>query len=97
MRGVGDLFLRLDLWEGDVMNEPAFHVSTRVDKKFGGFGHCDGEATYQFGGMTLRDYFAAKALNGLIANPNLVGPMGLFAKKSYAYADAMLTEREDKP
>ena len=47
-------------------------------------------------GMTLRDYFAAKALEGLIAH--LVGLKGKdvqdYAKRSYEYADAMLKQRE---
>ena len=49
-------------------------------------------------GMTLRDYFAAKALPGLIAaimvnechNWNPID----FAKESYLIADAMLQERK---
>jgi hypothetical protein len=46
-------------------------------------------------GMTLRDYFAAKAMNGLISDgavPELSGK--LIAEMSYAMADAMLVERE---
>jgi len=55
------------------------------------------------GGMTLRDYFAAKALQGLLASPR--APMGddgklanpvtdhLYAKVAYIAADAMLKER----
>lgn len=44
-------------------------------------------------GMTLRDYFAAKALQGLIASgddPFLISDM---AKSAYAMADAMLKAR----
>lgn len=42
-------------------------------------------------GMTLRDYFAAKAMQGLIARI----PMSGTEQASFAYliADAMLTER----
>ena len=46
-------------------------------------------------GMTLRDYFAAKAMNGLISDgavPELSGE--LIAEMSYAMADAMLKARE---
>lgn len=45
-------------------------------------------------GMTLRDYFAAKAMHGMLANPT----RGSFnceatSSNSYAMADAMLAER----
>ena len=45
-------------------------------------------------GMTLRDYFAAKAMQALIARnvPNI----SVIARESYRYADAMLKEREAK-
>lgn len=45
-------------------------------------------------GMTLRDYFAAKAMQGLLANPGAaMCPVTLVA---YAYetADAMIAERD---
>lgn len=48
-------------------------------------------------GMTLRDYFAAKAMQGLQANPtDEVMNTGLDAIAQYAYeqADAMLKARE---
>jgi hypothetical protein len=43
-------------------------------------------------GMTLRDYFAAKALEGKLAT----GETGFddIAKRAYKYADAMLKARE---
>ncbi len=49
-------------------------------------------------GITMRDYFAAKALCGLIASYAVPG-VGLpnaeiAAQHSYEYADAMLKERE---
>lgn len=50
-------------------------------------------------GMTLRDYFAAKALQGLIASPRGT-PNGAdatdtyYAKAAYIMADAMIAERE---
>ena len=46
------------------------------------------------GGMTLRDYFAAKALAGLLAcgiQPQS-GP-DMYARDAYAVADAMIQER----
>ena len=52
-------------------------------------------------GMTLRDYFAAKAMQGLLANPKLQehilkqgGAFGGWIEESaYSWADAMLKER----
>ena len=54
---------------------------------------------HQQGGMTLRDYFAAKAMQGLIASPRGT-PDGsnatdeYYAKCAYIMADAMLKARE---
>lgn len=45
-------------------------------------------------GMTLRDYFAAKALQGLLSDPNVLAPHSVFASKAYEMADAMLVARE---
>lgn len=51
-------------------------------------------------GMTLRDYFAAKAMQGVIASTEGIGleinyrHCDIIAKKAYMYADAMLKERE---
>ena len=62
-------------------NPPAFPVFPET-----GGGHA---AAFQ--GMTLRDYFAAKAMQALIDND------GLFSEiptQAYALADAMLAARE---
>lgn len=47
-------------------------------------------------GMSLRDYFAAKALQGLIADPNIFLDNTEFAiaHDAYVIADAMLKARE---
>lgn len=47
-------------------------------------------------GMTLRDYFAAKAMQGFIsAGPGeLTETVGLIAELSYKIADALLVARE---
>ncbi len=45
-------------------------------------------------GMTLRDYFAAAALQGILANPIDVRPETV-VKASYEYADAMLAARKE--
>ena len=47
-------------------------------------------------GMTLRDYFAAKAIQGLLASPKLsleASKMSL-AQQAYSVADAMLEARD---
>jgi hypothetical protein len=49
-------------------------------------------------GMELRDYFAAQALIGLLANPRCDAANGLLCPQSaYELADAMLREREKRP
>ena len=44
--------------------------------------------------MTLRDYFAAKALQGLLAGTLKSSDTSLIARDCYAMADAMLKARE---
>jgi hypothetical protein len=44
-------------------------------------------------GMTLRDYFAAKAMQGILADPNTPEIMDI-AGAAYEVADAMLKARE---
>ena len=44
-------------------------------------------------GMTLRDYFAAKALQGLLAGTT-TSDGNMIVKDAYAIADAMLKARE---
>ncbi|EKJ8216970.1 hypothetical protein [Citrobacter sedlakii] len=48
-------------------------------------------------GMTLRDYFAAKVINGILSDPNaglLEDDLNRYAVISYKAADAMLKARE---
>jgi hypothetical protein len=45
-------------------------------------------------GMTLRDYFAAKAMQGMISI-NSETPHDYVAIDAYSYADAMLRTREE--
>lgn len=50
-------------------------------------------------GMTLRDYFAAKAMQGMLANPKLQEQIlkagqSWIEESAYAVADAMLKARE---
>lgn len=55
---------------------------------------------HYFMGMTLRDYFAAKAMQGMLANPKLqeqildVGQSWI-EESAWAVADAMLKTREE--
>jgi len=46
-------------------------------------------------GMHLRDYFAAKVMQGFAANPDAAWSDGLvgMAREAYEWADAMLRER----
>ena len=46
------------------------------------------------GGMSLRDYFAAKAMQGILSNPQYRGEDSQFVNAAYEMADAMLMERE---
>ncbi len=54
-------------------------------------------------GMSLRDYFAAAALQGMIASSPVVDRTDSkainkprWAKQAYSFADAMLAERDKK-
>lgn len=50
-------------------------------------------ASQQFAGMTLRDYFAAKALSGMLADPTFEQGCEKAAQTAYLFAEAMLQER----
>ena len=56
------------------------------------FPHIDSGCGRFEEGMTLRDYFAAKVLQGLLAS-GLDQPKFEFARKSYEMADEMLKAR----
>jgi len=45
-------------------------------------------------GMTLRDYFAAKAMQSILSDPNYSSPDDKLAEASYWIADAMIKARE---
>jgi hypothetical protein len=55
----------------------------------------DEEVKQQFQGMTLRDYFAAKAMNSLISDPDWRSDMVWHetAYAAYQMADAMMEAR----
>ena len=50
--------------------------------------------------MTLRDYFAAAALHGIVSDPSLFvkskRDVELVSRSAYEFADAMLKAREGK-
>ena len=76
---------------------PAFPVNTRPCETTDDFGHQDSETTWQFGGMTLRDYFAAKAMAGFLTTESFSDHYtdGI-AAAAYHMADAMLKARGEK-
>ena len=59
------------------------------------FEYEDEIAQYVSHGMTLRDYFAAKAMQGLLSNSETNRAWGVNENAKYAYeqADAMLKEK----
>ena len=62
-------------------NPPAF-----PNEGFNGWGE-------PFQGMTLRDYFAAKAMQAIISSHNNT-TLEFVSGKAYQYADAMMKTRE---
>ncbi|HGV3853567.1 TPA: hypothetical protein ACNG1O_003242 [Escherichia coli] len=52
------------------------------------------EHNYPIEGMTLRDFFAAKAMQGRLANPDWLCSDDRIATEAYQIADAMLRARE---
>lgn len=51
-------------------------------------------SNYSSPGMTLRDYFAAKAMQGIISSECNYGAFSDLASDAYSIADAMLRARE---
>ena len=60
------------------------------------FKHPTTGAIIENQGMDLRDYFAAKAMQAMIAEPSLTATPEKFAQRSYMVADAMIKQREVK-
>ena len=56
--------------------------------------HQSSASTWHHEGMTLRDYLAAKAMQGLLACPGTDANAKTVAKAAYIVADAMLRARE---
>ena len=57
---------------------------------------CNRDGYAVTGGMTLRDYFAAKVIQGIVSHDPTFSQkyVDLAAKDAYVYADAMLKARE---
>ena len=77
---------------------PAFARDSHMDKQIGLY--------VQQQGMTLRDYFAAAALQGILSGAdrstvkyleNMRYPAGEMSSAAYNIADAMLKAKEAKP
>ena len=47
-------------------------------------------------GLSMRDYFAAKAMQGMFSNPDYTGPINDVVTAAYQASDAMLKAREAK-
>jgi hypothetical protein len=64
-----------------------------MNKETGGPAFPTDSHEYNYQGMTLRDYFAAKAMQGLMAS-TIDATLKTFAQQSYKMADAMLEARK---
>ena len=79
---------------------PQAYEHTAVVTKMYGAGELTAgqlkNATSQLAGMTLRDYFAAKAMQGFVSDPDWRVDMmpDETARAAYHQADAMLKARE---
>ncbi|WP_320744137.1 hypothetical protein [Enterobacter mori] len=71
---------------------PAFPCDSIVERDE--VGHLHGFEVSS-GGMTLRDYFAAKAMQGIISSECNYGAFSDLASDAYSIADAMLRAREE--
>ena len=73
-----------------MQNEPAFPI---IHPPVEGIT-CGGVEHY---GLSLRDYFAAKAMQGFAADPNASWSNGItgMAEHAYQWADAMLKARNN--
>lgn len=66
---------------------PAFPIPLQPGQGWQEMAPCDG--------MTMRDYFAAKAMQGMLACEMLRATEQEFAERAYKLADAMLKARGD--
>lgn len=68
-------------------NGPAFPLHPNMPSQLG----CTPSASDA--GMSLRDYFAAKAMQGIMTDPDMVMGNAKLAAWAYGVADAMLEAR----
>lgn len=73
----------------NIENPQAFPVPMIEDEEKKGY-----DVNVNEEGMTLRDWFAGKALQDILANNRLGGRDDRIAHECYNMADAMLKERE---
>ena len=81
------------------ISEPAFPTEVVGSTEPGRNWHQTGPNSAQFHGLTMRDYFAAKAMHGMLASTYLrdeydVTLANEFAANAYVFADAMLEARK---
>lgn len=75
----------------DKNNEPAFPLYFKEKHEY------YGEQMHHHKGMTLRDHFASKAMQGILANSERIGhDEEAVSKAAYRISDAMLKERAPK-
>jgi hypothetical protein len=72
-------------------NPPAFPRPFSIDETTSSFPSSQLYPAYS--GMLLRDYFAAKAMQGLLAS-DVNASLKVFANQAYAVADAMMEARD---
>ena len=73
-----------------INNHPAFPVQAYA-------GDANTPKVRPNSGMGMRDWFAGRALEGILANPEeqaMEAPAEEIARLAYKFADAMLEERE---
>lgn len=77
----------------DTPNPPAFPCENIIERNAKGqfIGHEISGA-----GMSLRDYFAAKAMQSLVSETHTDSVIQAMAMTAYDYADAMLKARDAK-
>jgi len=92
--------------EDEILNERAFPQPFSWEPEKGQAGQYTSAEYLGYGGMSLRDYFAAKALSGLTAceiiatsidkqtNGSIELSSKAYALYAYLIADAMLKERK---
>lgn len=73
-----------------------YNQTNQSQEGFFGTSRVEPGGSRQFAGMSLRDYFAAKALNGICASGPTKDWSNLqLAREAYQLADAMLKARNE--